>query len=42
MLTNSYEDLKNNENVLNNDDLNNLIKQIDEIKDDFKDNDKVD
>jgi hypothetical protein len=28
--------------VLNNDDLNNLIKQIDEIKDDFKDNDKVD
>jgi len=42
MPTETYENLKNNESVLNNEDLNNLIKQIDEIKDDFKDNDKVD
>ncbi len=41
MATNSYEDLNNNESVQSDTNLQNLIKQIDEIKDTIKDNDKV-
>jgi len=37
----SYEDLKNNESVQSDTNLQNLIKQIDEIKDTKKDNDKI-
>jgi hypothetical protein len=37
----SYEDLKNNESVQSDTNLQNLIKQIDEIKDTNKNNDKI-
>lgn len=37
----TYEDLKNNESVKTDNDLKNLIKEIDELKDFNKDNDKI-
>lgn len=41
MTAETYEDLKNNESIQLDDNLQNLIKQIDEIKDTKKDNDKI-